>query len=69
MVNFLECDMKTVVGRIRTFRSEEAIREIAKRGGALKTQEDHQSFEYALGHGRGGLFLELTAEQHEKLMT
>ena len=69
VVNFLEGDLKTPIGRIRTFRSEEKIREMAERGGALKSQEDHQAFEYALSHGRGGLYLELTAEQYARLKT
>ena len=67
IVNFLEVDMKTPVSRIRTFKSGEKIRQMAERGGALKLQEDHQALDYALKHGRGGLFLTLTPEQYEKL--
>ena len=67
IVNFLEVDLKTSIGRIRTFRSEEKIWQTAERGGALKLQEDHQALEYAFRQGRGGLFLTLTAEQYGKL--
>ena len=44
IVNSLEVDVTTSAGRIRTFKSEEKIRQMAERGGTLKQQEDHQAW-------------------------
>lgn len=38
---------------------------MAERGGAFK--ETQHSFEYAAQHGRGGVYIKLTAQQYEKL--
>ena len=67
IVNFLEGDLKTPIGRIRTFLNADQVREIAKRGGALKQLADHQAFDMAIEYGRGGIYLELTPEQYRKL--
>ena len=43
------------------------IREIARRGGALKNLETRQMLEYGISSGRGGVTLDLTGEQYTKL--
>jgi hypothetical protein len=45
----------------------DTIREIARRGGALKNLETRQMLEYGISSGRGGVTLDLTCEQYSKL--
>jgi hypothetical protein len=56
-VSFLEADAKTTLPRSFTFTDPDKIRELALQGGALATSEEKQMFEYAIGQGRGGLWL------------
>jgi hypothetical protein len=50
-----------------TFKDSDKIRELARRGQALRTSETKQLLEYAIEQGRGGLYLHLTPDQYRKL--
>ena len=67
LVQFLEVDLKTSVGRRRTFASADKIRELVARTPTRLLLEDKQAFEYAIQKGRGALYLDLTQEQYGKL--
>ena len=64
---FLREDCKTSLPRKLTFADPEKVREMAKRGGAAWTSADRQTMEYAIREGRGGVWLNLTDDQLEKL--
>jgi len=49
------------------FASSDKVIELVQRGGGLKDQESRLMLNQALATGRGGLFLNLTAEQFSKL--
>jgi hypothetical protein len=66
-VQFLEQDLQTPLPRKFNFKDPEKIREIARRGEALGTQEAKQMLEHAIETGRGGVYLRLTPEQYRKL--
>jgi len=55
------------VPRKITFLSSDKVVEMAKRGEADWTSADRQSLEYAIKQGRGGVWLDLTKAQLEKL--
>lgn len=60
VVQFLEMDLRTSVGRIRSLGSAEKIRELIARTETKKMMlEDKQAVEYALSTGRGGVYLTL----------
>jgi hypothetical protein len=40
---------------------------MARKGGADMTSADRENMAYAIGMGRGGLWLKLTDEQYRKL--
>ena len=65
--SFLEPDAKTPAGRKREFGSPDKIRDMIARTPTRQDQSAKQSLEYGIEIGRGGLFLELTAEQYRKL--
>ena len=70
VVNFLESDLKTLIGPIRRFGRgdpEAAVRGLAERGNGLTTLAERQAFDAAILHGRGGVFLELTPAQYNAL--
>jgi hypothetical protein len=62
-VSFLEADLKTPLFRTFTFADPEKIRELGRRGEPWGTLEDKQALEDAIEMGRGGMFLNLTADQ------
>jgi hypothetical protein len=64
---FLEPDLKTPIGPIRKFGSEDKLRELIARTPTKLTLADRQAFDHAIANGRGGIYLELTAEQYRKL--
>lgn len=64
---FLETDLKTPLPRKLTFASPDKIIELVERGNGLPNLESRQALGQALELGRGGVFLELTAEQYAKL--
>lgn len=65
--SFLEEDCKTSLPRKFTFSSEEKVKEMARKGGAAMNLETLQALEHGIEIGRGGVWLELTEEQYEKL--
>jgi len=66
-VHFLQPDLKTSVGRSRSFGSEDKLRELIARTPTRFDPAGKQALEHAFTGGRGGLYLELTEEQYRKL--
>jgi hypothetical protein len=64
---FLEKDLKTPLPRKITLKDPESGRALAVRGGCVMNLEKKQAFDYAINMGRGGVWLELTEEQYQKL--
>jgi hypothetical protein len=64
---FLEADLKTRLPCKLRFSEEDSIREFVARGGAARTAESRKMLEYALRTGRGGVFLQLTDVQYQRL--
>lgn len=64
---FLERDLKTPLPRKITLKDPESVRALAERGGCVMNLEKRHAFDYAIGMGRGGVWLELTEEQYLKL--
>ncbi len=67
LCQFLEEDLKTLLPRALHFRTEDKVREIARRGGAMLNLETLQAFDHGIEIGRGGVWLELSDEQYRKL--
>ena len=67
IVNFLEMDAQTPVGRIRRFGSKEKVQELIARTPSRFVLADKQALDYAFEIGRGCVHLSLTAEQYWKL--
>jgi hypothetical protein len=65
---FLEPDLKTSLGRTLTFRDAPKIRAMHDRFAAEQSLEHRQALDYAIEIGRGGIWLNLTAEQYRKLL-
>jgi len=66
-VQFLEADLQTPLPRRLHFNSSDKIVELVERGGGLPELASRQALELAIQVGRGGVFLNLTAEQYGKL--
>jgi len=49
------------------FKDPEKIREIARRGKALETEDAREEVESKIDNGRGGCTLHLTEEEYRKL--
>lgn len=67
LCQFLEEDLKTLLPKRVSVKSEEQLREMAKRGGANMNLESLQAMDHGISIGRGGVWLELTEEQYQKL--
>jgi hypothetical protein len=65
--SFVEVDAKTPVGPIRQFGTADKVRELIARTPTRFDLAGKQALEYAFQNGRGGTYLELTAEQYRKL--
>lgn len=65
--HFLGADLKTTLPCKLHFSSNEKLREMAKRGRALKDLADGQALEHGIAIGRGSLKLHLTSSQYEAL--
>jgi len=65
--SFLEEDLKTPLPKKLTFRTPDKILQLAERCHAFSTLETRQAVDHAIALGRGGIWLELTAEQYQKL--
>ena len=64
---FLEEDLKTSLPRKLTFRDSAKIIELAERCGAFRNLEERQALDHGIEIGRGGIWLNLTAEQYGAL--
>jgi hypothetical protein len=64
---FLEADLKTPLPRHLHFKSPDKIIELVQRGGGFPDQESRLMLNQGIEKGRGGVFLNLTEEQHSKL--
>jgi len=64
---FLERDLKTPLPRKVVLKDAEEVLQMAVRGGARMDTEQRQAFDYAIGMGRGGVWLELSEVQYRKL--
>ena len=67
LCQFLEEDLKTPLPRKVMFEDDQKIWEMAKRGGFTLNISGQQELEEAIRRKRGGIWLELTPEQYEKL--
>jgi hypothetical protein len=67
VVQFLEPDLKTSLGRIRAFSDANKIRELIERTPTPINLESRNMIEHAIDKGRGGMYLQLTGEQYRKL--
>jgi len=65
--SFLEEDLKTTLPRKLTFRDPAKIIELVERCGGFKNLEERQALDHGIEIGRGGVWLNLTAEQYAKL--
>jgi len=65
--HFLERDLQTVLPLKLQFKSHEKLRELAERGGCTLNLEARQSLDHGIEIGRGGIWLELSEEQYQKL--
>ena len=64
---FLEKDRKTPLPKKLTFASADKVRELAEPGGAITTSDSRQMLEDGIIKGRGGVYLNLTQTQYERL--
>jgi hypothetical protein len=64
---FFEIDRKTSLPKKLTFASADRVRELAELGGATANLESSRMLEDAIIHGRGGVYLNLTQTQYERL--
>lgn len=64
---FLEADLKTALPKKLRLKSSEKIRQLAERGGANMSLDARQALDHGIEIGRGGIWLELSEEQYEKL--
>jgi len=67
LCQFLEEDLKTPLPRRLHFRDAEKIRAIVEKVGNFADLQDRQALDYGLEIGRGGVWLQLTQEQYERL--
>lgn len=65
---FLEPDLKTQIGRGCLFASADKLRDLVARTPTKLVAQDRNAFEHGLTTGRGGVWLEITAEQYAKLV-
>jgi hypothetical protein len=64
---FLEKDLKTPLPRKVVLQDAKDVLQLAIRGGSRMDTEKRKAFDYAIGMGRGGVWLQLTEEQYLKL--
>jgi hypothetical protein len=67
LCQFLEEDLKTPLPRTVLCEDDQKIWEMAKRGGFTLNISGRQELEEAIRRRRGGIWLEFTPEQYEKL--
>jgi len=66
-VQFLESDLRTPLRKTATFASEDKLIEMAERGNANLNLESRAAIQHGIEIGRGGVYLNLTDEQHRRL--
>ena len=66
-ISFLEADCRTSLKRKLVFSEPDKILEMARRGGADLTSAARCDLEHGISIGRGGVWLNLTAEQYRAL--
>lgn len=66
-VQFLESDLRTPLRKTVTFASEDKLIEMAERGNADLNLEARAMMAHGIEIGRGGFYLNLTAEQYSRL--
>jgi hypothetical protein len=64
---FLEVDLKTALPRRLHFKSSDKVVELVERGGGITDQDTRLMVNQGIEMGRGGVFLNLAAEQYAKL--
>jgi len=64
---FLEPDLKTSLPRKPILTDSETLIGLVERGGGLPDLASRQALDQAIDKGRGGVFLNLTQEQYERL--
>jgi hypothetical protein len=64
---FLEEDLKTSLPRKVIVASPEKLREMAERGGCNLNLDTRQALDHGIEIGRGGVWLELSEEQYQRL--
>lgn len=69
MCQFLEEDLKTPLPRRLHFRDPGKIRAIVEKVGNFADLQDRQALDHGLEIGRGGVWLQLTHEQYDRLRT
>jgi hypothetical protein len=67
MCQFLEEDLKTPLPRRLYFRNPEKIRTIVEKVGNFADLQDRQALDYGIETGRGGVWLQLSEEQYNRL--
>ena len=66
-VQFLESDLKTPLRKRLNFATEQKILGLAERGKADMNLESRAAIQHGIEIGRGGFYLNLTAEQYATL--
>lgn len=64
---FMSEDLKTVLPLQLNLKTDEKLFELAEKGGAKLNLEGRQAIEHGMRSGTGGVWLELTKEQFQKL--
>lgn len=64
---FLEADLKTSLPRKLNLDTSDKLIGLVERGGGLPDLASRQALDLAIATGRGGVFLNLTQEQYERL--
>jgi len=64
---FLEEDLKTPLAKKLAVANRDKILEMARRGGSHLNLEQEQALHHAFEIGRGGVWLNLTEEQYDRL--
>ena len=66
---FLEEDLKTALPRRLHFTSSDKLIELVERSGGFTDQDTRLMVNHGIEMGRGGIFLNLTADQYARLKT
>jgi hypothetical protein len=64
---FLEEDLKTPLPKKLAVATQDKILELARRGSAALDAKEELEIDHAFQTGRGGIWLNLSEEQYEKL--